>query len=60
MLTRKKVLLLLAGACFSLFNQAAQADGLADLKAALARLPGQTPLKAIVEAKTWSRQGEGK
>ncbi|MFZ6873602.1 hypothetical protein ACO0LF_16210 [Undibacterium sp. Di27W] len=54
------MLLLLAGVCFSLFNQAAQADGLADLKAALLRLPGQTPVKAVVDAKTWSRQGEGK
>ena len=36
------------------------ADGLGDLKAALLRLQGQTPLKALVEAKTWSRQGEGK
>jgi hypothetical protein len=63
MLAKKKMLLLLAGMCFSLlslFTQAAQADGLADLKAALARLPGQTPVKAVVEAKTWSRQGEGK
>jgi hypothetical protein len=38
----------------------AQADGLADLKSALARLQGQAPIKAIVEAKTWNRQGEGK
>lgn len=39
---------------------AAQADGLSDLKGALARLQGQTPLKAVVDAKTWNRQGEGK
>jgi hypothetical protein len=39
---------------------AAHADGLSDLKTALARLQGQTPLKAVVEAKTWNRQGEGK
>ncbi|MFC3178610.1 hypothetical protein [Undibacterium amnicola] len=38
----------------------AHADGLADLKTALTRLQGQTPLKAVVEAKTWNRQGEGK
>jgi len=37
----------------------AHADGLADLKAALARLQAQTPLKATVEAKTDDRQGEG-
>ncbi|MBI3713893.1 MAG: hypothetical protein HY253_13170 [Burkholderiales bacterium] len=39
---------------------AAHADGLSDLKGALARLQGQTPLKAVVDAKTWNRQGEGK
>jgi hypothetical protein len=39
---------------------AAHADGLADLKAALGRLPGQTPVKAQLEVKTWSRSGEGK
>lgn len=37
-----------------------RADGLADLKAALSRLQGQTPLKAQLEVKTWRRQGEGK
>lgn len=36
------------------------ADGLSDLKAALGRLQGQTPIKAIVDAKTWSKNGEGK
>ena len=38
----------------------AQADALTDLKGALARLQGQSPLRAQVEAKTWNRQGEGK
>ena len=38
----------------------AQADGLTDLKTALVRLQGQAPLKASIEAKTWSRQGDGK
>jgi hypothetical protein len=42
------------------FSGTAHADGLQDLKAALGRLQGQTPLKAVVEAKTWNRQGEGK
>lgn len=54
--------LLLNAAIFGLaasFNLA-HADGLSDLKAALSRLQGQTPLKATVEAKTWNRQGEGK
>jgi hypothetical protein len=38
----------------------AKADGLADLNAALARLQGQTPLKAAVQARDWRRTGEGK
>ncbi len=38
----------------------ARADGLADLRGALARLPGQTPLKATVQAHDWRRTGEGK
>lgn len=38
----------------------ARADGLADLKGALARLQAQTPLKATLETKTWRRTGEGK
>ncbi len=44
----------------ALYTSAAHADGLSDLKSALARLQGQTPLKAVVDAKTWNRQGEGK
>lgn len=44
----------------SLLSANAYADGLSDLKSALARLQGQTPLKAIVEAKTWNRQGDSK
>lgn len=55
-----KVVLLLALAAGALFSTAAQADGLADLKAALARLQGQTPLKAVLEINRRSRQGEGK
>jgi hypothetical protein len=39
---------------------AARADGLSDLRAALARLPGQAPLKATVQAHDWRRTGEGK
>jgi hypothetical protein len=38
----------------------AHADGVSDLKSALSRLQGQSPLKAQVDAKTWSRQGDGK
>ncbi len=37
----------------------AHADGLADLRSALARLPGQTPLKATLEVRTVDRHGEG-
>jgi hypothetical protein len=36
------------------------ATGLADLKAALTRLQGQTPLKAVLEIHHKSRQGEGR
>lgn len=53
-------MLVLAGTCLTLAGGAAQADGLGDLKAALSRLQGQAPVKATLEAKTWSRQGEGK
>ena len=37
----------------------AHADGLADLKAALARLQAQTPLKATLDVKTTEHRGEG-
>ena len=37
----------------------ARADGVADLKAALARLQAQTPLKATLEVKTSEKQGDG-
>jgi hypothetical protein len=39
---------------------AARADGLSDLRGALARLQAQTPLKASVQGKDWRRTGEGK
>lgn len=38
----------------------AHADGLSDLKAALARSNTQQPIKAMVEASKWTAQGEGK
>ena len=38
----------------------ARADGLSDLRGALARLQGQSPLKAGVQVKDWRRTGEGK
>ena len=37
----------------------ARADGLSDLKTALARLQAQTPLKATLDVKTLERHGEG-
>lgn len=49
----------LALAAALLAAPAARADGLADLKAALARLQAQTPLKATLDVKTFDRRGEG-
>ncbi|MDO8179745.1 MAG: hypothetical protein Q7T62_16000 [Undibacterium sp.] len=54
-----KMLVVTGAGLFSLMCGTAQADGLTDLKAALTRLQGQAPLKAVIEAKTWNRQGEG-
>jgi hypothetical protein len=39
---------------------AARADGLGDLRSALARLAGRAPLKADVQVHDWRRTGEGK
>jgi hypothetical protein len=58
-LRRSLLRAVLAAASLSL-PVAAHADGVADLKAALARLPGTSPVKASIEATTWSRAGEGK
>lgn len=55
-----KMLGMTGAGLLSLICGTAQADGLADLKAALTRLQGQAPLKAVIEAKTWNRRGEGK
>src|SRR4051794_274436 len=43
----------------ALVAPAARADGLSDLKAALARLQAQTPLKATLDVKTIDKRGEG-
>ena len=40
--------------------EAAHADGLSDLRGALARLQGQAPFRASVQGKDWRRTGEGK
>jgi hypothetical protein len=56
--TRKSALI--STTLFFLLCGAAQADGLKDLKAALTRLQGQTPIKAVLDVKTWRRTGEGK
>ena len=50
---------LLALAAVLLAATAARADGLADLRAALARLQAQTPLKATLDVKTLDRRGDG-
>jgi hypothetical protein len=42
-----------------LASSLARADGLADLRAALGRLPAQSPLKASLEVKTVDKRGEG-
>lgn len=55
-----KMFVLTAVTCLGLLSGAAQADGLGDLKTALARLQGTTAIKASLEAKTWNREGEGK
>ena len=60
MRTSNKFLVVTVAGLLSMLCGMAQADGLADLKAALVRLQGHAPLKASIEAKTWSRQGEGK
>jgi hypothetical protein len=44
---------------FVLAAPAARADGLSDLKAALARLQAQTPLKATLDVKSTEKRGEG-
>lgn len=42
-----------------LFSAPVQASSLQDLKSALSRQSGQTVLKAVLEAKTWRRLGDG-
>jgi len=49
----------LAAACALLAAPLAHADGLADLKGALARLQAQTTLKATLDVKTFERRGDG-
>ncbi len=46
-------------ACAVSAASCAHADGLSDLKSALARLQAQTPLKATLEVKTTERHGDG-
>jgi hypothetical protein len=50
----------LALASLLLTAGAARADGLGDVKGALARLKGQAPFKAVLETRLWYRSGEGK
>jgi hypothetical protein len=46
--------------CGAVHADAPHTDGLTDLRTALTRLHGQTPLKALLEINSWRRQGEGK
>lgn len=46
-------------ALLPLLPLSAYADGLADVKAALQRLQGQGTVKAVLDAKTWRRLGDG-
>jgi hypothetical protein len=55
-----RVSIFFGAAFFSAIGGNAWADGLSDLKTALVRLQGQTPIKAALEVKTTRRQGEGK
>jgi hypothetical protein len=52
-------LLRFLAAALALACGAAQADGLSDLKSALARLQAQTPVRATLEVRTIERHGEG-
>jgi hypothetical protein len=55
-----KTLSMIALCSAALLCNLAHANGPSDLKAALGRLRGQTPMKASVEVTTWRRTGEGK
>jgi len=50
----------LFAAALALGAGAARADGLSDLKSALARLPAQSPFKATLDVRTLESHGEGK
>lgn len=56
----KQLFTLTTASLLSIVATTAHADGLSELKAALGRLHGQVPIKAVVEVKTWSRSGDGK
>ncbi len=58
--TAKMIIALGGAGLLSALSGAAHADGLSDLKSALGRLNGHTPVKAVLESKTWSRNGSGK
>lgn len=50
----------MAAVALMLSCASARADGVADLKAALARLTAATPVKATLDMRTWHRNGQGK
>jgi len=51
---------MLMAATLLLAAGAARADALADMKAALARASVDTPIRAMVETRSWHKMGEGK
>ena len=51
---------LVAAPVLACASASACADGLGDLRSALARLVAQSPLKASVQVRDWRRTGEGK
>lgn len=56
----KMMITLGSGGLLGALSNVAHADGLTDLKTALTRLSGHTPVKGVLESKTWNRQGSGK
>ncbi|GAB3256858.1 hypothetical protein [Chitinimonas naiadis] len=60
MLTIHKIMLTAGASLLLCASLTSRADGLADLKGALSRLQGQTPVSGSLEVKSWRRTGEGK
>ena len=60
MSSRRSLSLFAAAALLACSCGATRADGLADLRGALARLQATAPLRATVDAHDWRRSGDGK